>query len=225
MNKKLIVKIIIDIGMTVCLLLLMPYSLLSETIHEWLGIAMFVLFVIHHILNRKWMAAIFKGRYTPFRRVQTGLVLLMLGLMLGSMVSGILLSNYIFKMVRIVAISMQAAKVHMFCAYWGLVVMSLHLGMHWNMVVTMTGRLFEHPSAVRAWVARAIACALAGYGIYACKKRWIVKYLFMKVHFVFYDYSEKVVFYILDYIAVMVLFAFVAYYGGKLLWKIPVKQK
>lgn len=34
MNKKLIVKIIIDIGMTVCLLLLMPYSLLSETIHE-----------------------------------------------------------------------------------------------------------------------------------------------------------------------------------------------
>lgn len=47
MNKKLIVKIIIDIGMTVCLLLLMPYSLLSETIHEWLGIAMFVLFVIN----------------------------------------------------------------------------------------------------------------------------------------------------------------------------------
>ena len=225
MNKKLIVKIIIDIGMTVCLLFLMPYSLLSETIHEWLGITMFVLFVIHHILNRKWMAAIFKGRYTPFRRVQTGLVLLMLGLMLGSMTSGILLSNHIFKMVRIAGISMQAAKVHMFCAYWGLVVMSLHLGLHWNMVVTMTGRLFEHPSAVRAWVARAIACALAGYGIYACKKRWIVRYLFMKVHFVFYDYSEKVVFFILDYIAVMALFAFVAYYGGKLLRKIPVKQK
>ena len=221
MNKKLIVKIIIDIGMTVCLLLLMPYSLLSETIHEWLGIAMFVLFVIHHILNRKWMAAVFKGRYTPFRRVQTDLVLLMLG----SMVSGILLSNYIFKMVRIVAISMQAAKVHMFCAYWGLVVMSLHLGLHWNMVVTMTGRLFEQPSAVRAWVARAIAGVLAGYGIYACKKRWIVRYLFMKVHFVFYDYSEKVVFFILDYIAVMALLAFIAYYVGKLLRKIPVKQK
>lgn len=165
--------------------------------------------------------AIFKGRYTPFRRVQTGLVLLMLG----SMVSGILLSNYIFKMVRIVAISMQAAKVHMFCAYWGLVVMSLHLGLHWNMVVTMTGRLFEQPSAVRAWVARAIAGVLAGYGIYACKKRWIVRYLFMKVHFVFYDYSEKVVFFILDYIAVMALLAFIAYYVGKLLRKIPVKQK
>lgn len=41
----------------------------------------------------------------------------------------------------------------------------------------------------------------------------------------FYDYSEKVVFFILDYIAVMALLAFIAYYVGKLLRKIPVKQK
>lgn len=54
-NKKLTVKIMIDIGMTACLLLLMPYSLLGETLHEWIGMAMFVLFIAHHILNRKWL--------------------------------------------------------------------------------------------------------------------------------------------------------------------------
>ncbi len=36
-NKRFTVKILIDIGMTICLLLLMPYSLLSETAHEWIG--------------------------------------------------------------------------------------------------------------------------------------------------------------------------------------------
>ena len=36
-NKRFTAKILIDIGMTICLLLLMPYSLLSETAHEWIG--------------------------------------------------------------------------------------------------------------------------------------------------------------------------------------------
>ena len=52
-NKRFTVKIRIDIGMTVCLILLMPYSLLSETAHEWIGMAMLVLFISHHILNCK----------------------------------------------------------------------------------------------------------------------------------------------------------------------------
>ena len=36
-NKRFTAKMLIDIGMTICLLLLMPYSLLSETAHEWIG--------------------------------------------------------------------------------------------------------------------------------------------------------------------------------------------
>ena len=49
--------------MTVCLILLMPYSLLSETAHEWIGMAMLVLFISHHILNCKWLLSIRKGKY------------------------------------------------------------------------------------------------------------------------------------------------------------------
>ena len=83
-NKKLTVKIMIDIGMTACLLLLMPYSLLGETLHEWIGMAMFVLFIAHHILNRKWLATVAKGKYTLFRGVQTALAMIMFILMIGS---------------------------------------------------------------------------------------------------------------------------------------------
>mgnify|MGYP003247146005 CR=1 FL=1 len=55
MNRKLMAKILIDICLTVSLLLLMPYSLIGETAHEWIGMAMLVLFIVHHILNRKWI--------------------------------------------------------------------------------------------------------------------------------------------------------------------------
>jgi hypothetical protein len=45
------VKIGIDILLTAALLLLMPYGMVGEAAHEWIGTAMFLLFVIHHILN------------------------------------------------------------------------------------------------------------------------------------------------------------------------------
>ena len=219
-NKRFIVKILIDIGMTVCLLLLMPYSLLSETAHEWIGMAMLLLFISHHILNRKWLLSIGKGKYNVFRVIQTVLVIIMFILMMGSMISGILLSNHIFKRIEISGAYMTARQIHMFCAYWGLVVMSLHLGVHWNIVVAMVGRLWENPSVIRRWVARIVAVVIAGYGLYAFYGRQIGDYLLMRVHFVFYDYEEGVFPFLIDYLAVMILIAFIGYYSGLLLKKI-----
>ena len=48
MKARQILKIITDIAMTVILLLLMAYSLVGEALHEWLGIGMFLLFILHH---------------------------------------------------------------------------------------------------------------------------------------------------------------------------------
>ena len=43
-------KIISDAAMTVLPLLLMTYERIGGDVHEWLGISIFVLFVLHHIL-------------------------------------------------------------------------------------------------------------------------------------------------------------------------------
>lgn len=67
----MIVKLCIDIGMTIVLLLLMPYELVGQVAHEWLGIGIFVLFIAHHILNGKWSRNLLKGKYTPLRIWQT----------------------------------------------------------------------------------------------------------------------------------------------------------
>ena len=211
-NKRFTAKILIDIGMTICLLLLMPYSLLSETAHEWIGMVMLVLFISHHILNHKWVTSVRKGKYNAFRVIQTVLVIIMLILIMGSMISGILLSNHIFKWIKISGTYMTARQIHMFCAYWGLVVMSLHLGFHWNIAVAMVGRLWEHPSVIRTWAARSVATTIAGYGLYAFYRRQIGDYLIMRMHFVFYDYEKGIFPFLLDYLAVMILIAFIGYY-------------
>lgn len=56
--------------MTVMLLFLMAYSLIGEALHEWLGIGMLLLFVLHHILNASWYRNLRRGAvlglpYTP----------------------------------------------------------------------------------------------------------------------------------------------------------------
>ena len=100
MNKNLKIRLLADSGMTLALLLLMSYQLVGEKAHEWIGMAMFLLVIGHHVLNRRWMGNITRGKYTVHRILQTVIVILLALTMIGSMVSGILLSNYIFRFVR-----------------------------------------------------------------------------------------------------------------------------
>ena len=51
MSRKQKLKIIIDLLLTVFLLLLMPYGMVGEAAHEWIGVGMLLLFIIHHILH------------------------------------------------------------------------------------------------------------------------------------------------------------------------------
>lgn len=127
--------------MTIALLLLMAYELIGQTAHEWLGIGTFTLFVLHHILNRHWHCGVFKGRYTAMRWMQTTLVILILLTMCGSMVSGILLSRYALPFLPLNGGGAFARNIHMLSAYWGFVLMSLHLGFHWSIVVGMAKKL------------------------------------------------------------------------------------
>ena len=221
-------KMIIDVLLTIALLLLMPYGMVGEAAHEWIGAAMFVLFVIHHILNWKWTKHIGKGKYGAFRIVQTGLVFFILLSILGSMVSGIAISRHVFAFIRIRGISAPARTVHMICAYWGFVLMSLHLGLHWRVILGAAGKMLPKPETdrqknTRTWTARLLGAAIAVYGLYAFIKRDLLSYMLMRVHFVFFDYSEPVLLFILDYTAAMGMFIFLGHYLGKGIQKIGRK--
>ena len=70
-NHYTMVKRIVDVCMTVLLLCLMAYQVTGEALHEWIGIGMTVLVIIHQILNRKWYGAIYKGKYNLYRIATT----------------------------------------------------------------------------------------------------------------------------------------------------------
>ena len=45
---------VIDIGMTALLLLQMACQVMGEAAHEWLGMSMTLLVIVHQLLNRRW---------------------------------------------------------------------------------------------------------------------------------------------------------------------------
>lgn len=215
MKRKTILKIVVDIGMTVMLLLLMTYELIGRAAHEWLGIGMFGLFIIHHVLNRKWSQCVFKGKYTLFRIWQTVLIIGILLTMAGSMYSGVVLSEYALSFLPIKGGRAFAREVHMIAAYWGFVLMSLHLGLHWSMMMGMAKRFVKGLTTAGKWLLRGIASLIAGYGVYAFIRREIGRYMLLKNHFAFFDYEEPLIFFLADYVTVMVLLVWTNYYFSK----------
>lgn len=68
MKYKQVVKLIIDIAMYLIFVALMQEHL-WDGLHEWLGIALFALFIAHTILNFRWYQSLFKGKYIPTRTI------------------------------------------------------------------------------------------------------------------------------------------------------------
>jgi hypothetical protein len=71
MNRELALKLILDFSMTILLLCAYAYRITGDTAHEWIGISVFVLFITHNIINRRWYKNIFKGKYTVRRALIT----------------------------------------------------------------------------------------------------------------------------------------------------------
>lgn len=224
MKPVLKCRLAVDAAMTAALLLLMAYGLVGEAAHEWIGMGMFALFVLHHVLNRKWLQAVGRGKYTPVRIVQTALAGASLLCMLGSMLSGIVISRYAFRFLPKHGGYTWAEPLHLLCGYWGFVCMSLHLGLHWSMMLALARKQLRF-SGPLAHCLRAAAYLWAAYGCVVFWRRSIWEYLLLRSHFVFYDFSESTAGFLFDYLSVMVLFVLIGYALSQLLKRRSAPEK
>ena len=199
MKKRL--RTAADIAMTLLLLLLMAYSLIGEALHEVIGTAIFVLFIVHHILNRNWYRALPKGRYSALRCFQAALDVLLFLIMIAQPVSGILMSKHLYTFLPVRGAAATAREIHLLFAYWGLVLMSVHAGTH----LLPIGKRIKS-KAVRG-TALLIAAAVSVYGAAAFFARQLPAYMLHRTSFAFFDFDEPLLRFFADYAAIMVLFA------------------
>lgn len=226
MKKKFICKVVIDMIMTVLLLFLMARQITGDSAHEWIGTAMLILWIVHHILNRSWYSHLLKGKYTPMRILHTVINFAVLLSMFGLMVSGLILSREVFGFLPISGGIALARPLHVVSAFWGFVLMALHLGLHWNMILGIVRKAAGPVSSKPLQILLRIAAVLsAGYGLYAFKKNQFLSYMLLKSSFVFFDFERLMLLFFTEYIAIMGLFVFLAHYTSKGIQRLAGRRK
>lgn len=219
MNFKTKIKVFIDIAMSIVLFICMSYQFVGQENHEISGATMLVLFIIHHILNIRWFKGLLKGKYNPGRILLTVIDFALLATMLLVMLSGIRMSRTVFVFLDLEFMGMETARsLHMIMSYLGFLLMGIHIGMHFKMMQSMMRKTFkiQNKNIVRTWILRGIDIGIVIYGIYALLKRNFLSYITLQMHFVFFDYTEPVIFYVIDLMAIMILMGSIGYYVQKL---------
>ena len=207
MTKTQRLRMTVDITMTILSIILMGgnYLFPADIVHEILGVGLFVLWALHIILNRRWYGAIFKGKYNPYRVMQTIINCCILICTIFLMISGIILSNHIFTFFTIQGGLGFARIAHLLASHWYYLFMSLHIGLH----VGVIANKMRHPAPInchpeldsgshaeempkqvrhdklRKIIPRILLALVCAYGIYAFIARGVWKYLILQQQFFF----------------------------------------
>jgi hypothetical protein len=91
----------------------------------------FVLFAVHNLLNRRWYKNIFKGAYTLRRTMTTIVNIILVFTMTTLIVTGLMHSRTVLAFLHLPG-DMAVRQVHTTAAYWGLIVIAVHTGLHWG---------------------------------------------------------------------------------------------
>ena len=203
MNQLNKIRLPLDIMMTLVSIVLMGGNFLfpAEIVHEILGVGLFVLWGVHIFLNHRWYDAIFRGKYNPYRIMQTVINCGILLCTIFLMISGIILSNHLFTFFNIQSGLGFARIAHLLASHWYYLFMSLHIGLH-------MGRLFQNIVAkILPRILLALTCL---YGLYAFIARGVWKYLVLKQQFFFFDLERGYILFAMDYISIIILFVVVS---------------
>lgn len=204
-------KRIIDVCMTILLLFLMAYQVTGEVLHEWIGIGMTGLVIVHQILNRKWYGAFFKGRYRAYRILTTAVNILLLLSFALTAFSGMSMSGHAVPFLYGMAPVTFARQMHLSMSHWSFVLMGLHLGLH---VPAMTAKI-KIEGRKRTLVSVAF-CLVAGIGLWLFIRNGMIDYMLFRVPFAFLDYDKAGVLVILENVLMLLLWTFIGTWCSKL---------
>ena len=198
------IRRVVDVCMTILLLFLMAYQVTGEVLHEWIGMGMTVLVIIHQILNRRWYSAVFKGKYNPYRLMTTAVNILLLLSFVLTALSGMSMSAHAVPFLYGMTPASFARRMHLAMSHWSFVLMGLHLGLH---VPVMTAKMKIEGKARTA--IRVLFCCLAGIGLFLFLRNGWFDYMFFRAAFAFLDYEKTGVLVFLENLLMLVFWSFV----------------
>ena len=196
MKTKQIVRLATDAALLLLLLVVMAYSFTGNTVHEWMGIALVVLALVHLFLNKRWFVSLVKGKYN-WRRMATSLinVLLILSFVVLVLLS-MPISSEVFPFVHLYEEEMWPATWH------------IHLGTQWARLM----KYFPKALVSGSSLVTAVQGLVSMYGLCALWNQNFFNKLAAIGMEEYIPEGGKLSAFIIDYTAIFVLMTSIGYY-------------
>lgn len=219
-NQRLTKRLSLDLLMVVLILLEFAYQFTGSTAHELIGLSMLSLFIVHGAWNWRWFANLLKGKYAGLRVASMAINVLLLIAVSLMIVSGLLNSHLLFSLFQI-ELDLLPRELHTASAYWLLILMGVHLGMHWTMIMNEIRKLAgaswaAWPLPLRAATLHVLAASLAIYGVFASFERDVFSRLTAYFSFGDRGADEPILGFFLQYLAIVGLYGFLTYHALRL---------
>ncbi|MBB3444482.1 DUF4405 domain-containing protein [Rhizobium sp. BK379] len=204
------------------LLAALAYDWLGNLAHELIGTAMFGLLVAHNTFNRRWYgSAVRKGGRDLRGWLNIATIATLAAVMLILLATSIVISQSLFSALPI-ASSFSARQLHAQAAYWALVIVAVHVGMRWSMIMTSmrSWTRLGAPNAGRTWILRVLALSIAAYGIHSWTVIGTGSRLLAEMTLNFWNFEEAALHFFLHQGAVAGLLICVTHYTTALLQRL-----
>jgi len=208
------IRILLDFIAAGLIIACLAYWWLDNLSHELLGTALFGLVIAHNVFNRRWHGAVAKGRYGATRIINLVTIIALALAMLVLLVTSLLISRDLFSFTALDG-GFAVREIHMFTAYWVVLILAIHLGTRWTMVMQVCRTTFgiNSPSRLRTVVIRCIAAAIALWGVTSMSEMAFGSKLMLTYSLDMWDFQESTVGFFVNYACIVGLVASLTHYA------------
>ncbi|MGF9562970.1 DUF4405 domain-containing protein [Neorhizobium sp. JUb45] len=212
------VRLLLDFLTVALIIACLAYWWLDNLFHEVLGTVLFALVIGHNVFNRRWYGNIAKGRRDAVRLFNIFTIVCLAVAMLVMLATSLLISRDLFSFMALDG-AFAVREIHMFAGSWTLVIIAIHLGTRWT-VVMKTARStlgLASPSPLRTMALRASALGIAACGVKSSFEMALGAKLMLTYSLDMWDFNESTLQFFVNYGSIVCLYAVVTHYGLNLI--------
>ncbi len=193
MNSVFLLRLVLDCIAAGLLLFAFAYFWQGNPSHEWAGMGMFLLLIVHNVFHRRWFAALSQKPRVRRGKFNIALTFVLLAGMLALLGTSVVISETLFASLRLDD-DFRVRQIHAGIAYWLLVVAAIHLGLRWSLLMAVASKLFgiEEKNAMRTAVLRLAAICIAVQGVFSVLTLNLPSRLLFQLSLDWWNFEESV---------------------------------
>jgi hypothetical protein len=213
-----LIRLVLDFVAAGLLLAALAYNWMGNLVHEIIGTAMFLLLIGHNLFNRRWYGTVLKGKPEARQVITKTINLSLLVSMLTLLVTSVIISQAVFSFLPFTS-TVSARQLHTMAGYLALLIVAVHLGLHWTMIMGVVRRLcgITEESQTRVFILRLLSLAIAAFGAQSLIVVNVSSKILMQFSMEFWDFDSATMAFFLHHAAIVGLGTVIGHYGLQVL--------